>query len=88
MKINKKLLVNLGCLLTGVYSGWIVTVIHRNNRECKLLKETNSQLELANNNVEEMHKLYMDKVRENESFREYVSVILTPEQKAKYFTED
>lgn len=44
MKINKKLLVNLGCLLTGGYFGWAITDIFHVEKERKMMYEHSADI--------------------------------------------
>lgn len=66
MKINKKLLVNLGCLLTGGYFGWVITDIIHMEKECKMIDEHSAELEKISADYEEVIKL-------TESMRERIN---------------
>ena len=57
MKINKKLLVNLGCSLTGAYFGWVITDIFHMRKECKMMKDHTAELEKLSADYEEAFKL-------------------------------
>lgn len=56
MKINKKLLVNLGCLLTGGYFGYVITDIIHMERECKMLDEHTAEIKKLSADYEETIK--------------------------------
>lgn len=56
MKINKKLLVNLGCLLTGGYFGWVITDIFHMNKECKMIEEHTAEIKKLSADYDEAIK--------------------------------
>lgn len=56
MKINKKLLVNLGCLLTGGYFGYVITDIFHMEKECKMMDEHTAEIKKLSADYEEAIK--------------------------------
>lgn len=56
MKINKKLLVNLGCLLTGGYFGWVITDIFHMHKECEMTEKHTAEIKKLSADYEEAFK--------------------------------
>lgn len=56
MKINEKLLVNLGCLLTGGYFGWVITDIFHMHKECEMIDEHTAEIKKLSADYEETIK--------------------------------
>lgn len=65
MKINKKLLVNLGCLLTGGYFGWVITDIFHMHKECKMIDEHTAE-------IKKMSADYEETIKQTKSMKERI----------------
>ena len=75
MKINKKLLVNLGCLLTGGYFGWVITDIIHMEKECKMIDEHTDEIKKLSSDFDEAIKLtksMREKIDENINMAENI----------------
>lgn len=91
-KINKKLLVNLGCLLTGGCFGWCITDIYHTRKSLEITKANISAMKLSAKNLEAMVSLYDQMKQKYTDYKNKVNSVISEEEldkmaRDKYFTE-